>query len=405
MITKITCPKCKNEFEPNEALDSELRAQILASVNEEHQKHVELERKKAIEEAKQKADEENKKKLEEARNQAFDEAKKSINDKYATDLEFLKKQLEEKDQKVKEHRVEELKLRQDKAKIEEANKELELTIQRRVDEEKKRVEQIVSDKLENNYKLKLSEKDQHIESMSKKIDELQKKSNLTSQQLQGEVLELAIQQALMEAFPDDDITEIEKFKNGSDIKELVRSRKGMPCGKILWECKRTNLFKTDFIVKLKEDMLHEEAQFGIIVTTTLPKQAIHGMAQIDGIWVCSQAFVEYLGIILRESLISVAREKWIHENKGNKGDQLIAYFSSTQFAQQASVFVESQLAQKGQINKERTVLTKVWADREAQLDRQTRSFAKILSSIQDFVGPGMQQIGAFDLLTLEESQA
>jgi hypothetical protein len=47
----------------------------------------------------------------------------------------------------------------------------------------------------------------------------------------------------------------------------------------------------------------------------------------------------------------------------------------------------------------------VWADREAQLDRQTRSFAKIISSIQDLVGSGMQQIEAFDLLTLEESQA
>jgi hypothetical protein len=178
----------------------------------------------------------------------------------------------------------------------------------------------------------------------------------------------------------------------------------LPCGKILWECKRTNLFKIDFITKLKEDMLREEAIFGIIVATTLPKQALHGMAQIDGIWVCSQEFVESLGIILRESLISVAREKWLHENKGNKGDQLISYFNSTSFAQLVQEIAASLLAQKAQINKEETVYTKMLQDRRMQIDRQTRSVAKILSSIQGLVGSGMQNIEAFDLLSLTGGQ-
>jgi hypothetical protein len=208
----------------------------------------------------------------------------------------------------------------------------------------------------------------------------------------------------MECFPNDEITEVEKFKNGSDIRQLVKSRKGALCGKILWECKRTNIFKADFISKLKEDMLREEAHFGIVVTTALPKQAIQGMAQIDGIWVCSQVFVEYLGILLREPLISVAREKWINENKGNKGDQLVAYFNSAPFAQQAREHAEALLAQRAQINKERTVYTRMWADRETQIDRQTKSIAKILSSIQGFVGSGMQNIEAFELLSLNDGQ-
>ncbi|HYT42970.1 MAG TPA: DUF2130 domain-containing protein, partial [Methylomirabilota bacterium] len=162
------------------------------------------------------------------------------------------------------------------------------------------------------------------------------------------------------------------------------------------------LFRSDFIKKLKEDMLREEAQFGIIVTTTLPKQALHGMAQIDDVWVCSQEFVECLGIILRESLISVAREKWLNDNKGNNGDQLMAYFSSTQFAQQVREHGESFRAQRAQIEKERDVYTKLWADREFQIQRQTRSLAKILSTIQGYVGSGMQQIEGFDLLSLAD---
>lgn len=88
MITNITCPQCKSNFEINEALDSELREQILATVNEEHQKHIELERKKAIEETKQKIDGENKSQLEETRKQAFDEAKQSLDEKYTSDIQL-----------------------------------------------------------------------------------------------------------------------------------------------------------------------------------------------------------------------------------------------------------------------------------------------------------------------------
>jgi hypothetical protein len=128
------------------------------------------------------------------------------------------------------------------------------------------------------------------------------------------------------------------------------------------------------------------------------------MAEIDGIWVCSQAIVEYLGTLLREPLINMAREKWTNENKGDKGDQLIGYFNSAPFAQQARELGEALFAQRAQTNRERNVYTKMWTDRETQIDRQTKSIAKILSSIQGYVGSGMQQIEVFELLSLENGQ-
>jgi hypothetical protein len=175
MLTKIKCPLCHEKFELNEALDSDLREQILGLVKEEHQKHLEDTRKKAIEETKQQIDEEHKKKLEEVRKQAFDDAVKSVDNKYSTDMSFMKKQLEEKDEKVKEFREQELELRRQKAKIEEDKTEIELTVQRRLDQEREKAEQAAADRVEKEYKLKLSEKDQHIESMRKKVEELQRK--------------------------------------------------------------------------------------------------------------------------------------------------------------------------------------------------------------------------------------
>src|SRR3954447_4264128 len=117
MLTRIKCPLCQEEFELNEALDSDLRQQILATIKEEHQKHIDEARQQAIEETKLKIDEDNKKRLEEVRKQAFEEAAKTVDDKYSTDFQFMKKQLEEKENKVDEFRAQELRLRQEKARM------------------------------------------------------------------------------------------------------------------------------------------------------------------------------------------------------------------------------------------------------------------------------------------------
>lgn len=401
MVNTITCPQCNEEIKIDEALDHKLREQVLASLKDEHQKKIEETHKKATEEALAKAEEENKKKLKNVQLDAFEEAKKTLNEKYSNDMQFLKKQIEEKDNKVNEYRNQELKLREEKSKLEEERKDLEVTVQRRLDEEKKKAEELAVERVSNDYKLKLLEKEQHIENMAKKIEELQKKSNLTSQQVQGEALELNVQRILTEAFLDDDISEVEKFKNGSDIMQLVKSKKGTYCGKILWECKRVNVFKPDFIRKLKEDVLKEEANYGIIVSTTLPKEAIHGMAQVErNIWICSQPLVECLGIILRETLINVAKERWLANHKDGKGDKLVSYFISNQFAQQIQEQSEILRIQREQINNERTSYAKIWANRENQINRQIASMAKVLSTIHNIVGPSMPQIEGFELTAL-----
>jgi hypothetical protein len=405
MISIVTCPKCKNEFELNEALDKDLREQIEASLKEDHLKELNTARQLASEETRKLVIGEYNKKAEAIRTMAFEAAKKEATEENSAELELLRKQLQIKDEKVRVSQEKEIKLREEKAAIEEEKKELDLTVARRVDEEKAKAVKNATDTVSKDYQLKISEKDKQLDSMQQTIEELRKKSNITSQQLQRGVLELDVYDTLIASFPDDEITEVEKFKNGADIRQTVKSRKGLQCGKILWECKRTNIIKNDFISKLKEDMLREVADFGVIVTTTLPKQAINGLSQIDGVWVCNQQYVEPLCSLLRTLLIGVARERWINQNKGNKGDQLISYFTSAPFAQVIQDVASSLLAQKNQINKERQVYQKMWSDREAQIDRQTRSITKMLSSVQEHVGSGMQSIDAFDLLSLQEGDA
>lgn len=402
MISTIICPECHKEVSIDEALKHQLEEQARLSVDEEHKKILGEEKKKAVDDALRNAKEDSDKLVSETHKLALEQAKKAADDEYSVELKFLKEQLGKNDVKMEEYRIHELELRKEKTKIDEEKKDLELTVQRRVDEEKKKAEQIATERVSNDYKLKLLEKEQLIGSMNKKIEELKQKSNLTSSQLQGDALEIDVQRVLTETFPDDVIMEVEKFKNGSDIIQNVKSGLGRDCGKILWECKTTNTFKPDYVKKLKADLLTIEASFGIIVTRTLPKEAINGMTKIDGIWVISQALVEYMGMILRESLISVAKIKFQLKNKDGKGDKLISYFNGDIFAQQIQEQADVLKLMREQIGKERGAFARIWADRDNQINRQINSIAKVLSSIQQHVGLTMPKLEGFELLSIED---
>jgi hypothetical protein len=73
--------------------------------------------------------------------------------------------------------------------------------------------------------------------MKKQVEELRRKSDLTSQQLQGEVQEL--EALLKAAFPGDVVEEVGKGRAGGDVVQKVIGPNGLESGVILWESKRT----------------------------------------------------------------------------------------------------------------------------------------------------------------------
>jgi hypothetical protein len=92
---------------------------------------------------------------------------------------------------------------------------------------------------EEKLKLKVMEKEQTIASMQKQIEELKRRAEQGSQQLQGEVQELALEELLSAKFPRDIIEPVPKGEHGGDILHRVSSPFGQTCGTILWESKRT----------------------------------------------------------------------------------------------------------------------------------------------------------------------
>ncbi|HLE48754.1 MAG TPA: DUF2130 domain-containing protein [Patescibacteria group bacterium] len=313
------------------------------------------------------------------------------------EIKDLKLQIEEKEKKVKEMREFELKLREEKRLLEDKEKDLELETQRRIDEEKKKIEDAVLKQTVEEHRLKDLEKDKQISGLQERLEEALRKSKVGSQQLQGEILELDIENLLRETFTQDEVEPVEKGVKGADLRQIVKSPKGYIVGVILWEVKRTKAWTDSWVSKLKSDLRKEKSNIPVIISITLPKN-VDGFGFYDGVWVTSFSLVVPLALVLRKNLLDVAYQKAVSVHKGDKSENLYEYITSHEFRQQVEAMVEVYRDMQSQLEKERTSFERIWKVREGQLQRLLGSTANVVGSIQGKVGQTALPIKGLDLL-------
>lgn len=134
---------------------------------------------------------------------------------------------------------------------------------------------------------------------------LKQKAEQGSMQLQGEVLELDLENQLKAAFIHDQLEAVSKGVRGADVQHSVRTNTGHPCGMILWETKRTKNWSGGWTDKLKEDMRAAKAELAVLVTQILPDDVKH-FGLVDGVWVCDYASALPLAVALRSGLVNAA---------------------------------------------------------------------------------------------------
>lgn len=352
MATKFKCPHCKREVEITDAIRLEVEEKI----------KLEFESKSSLE------------------------------------VEDLKKALLEKEQKVEEMREMELSLREEKRKLEDAKKDIALEFQRKFDDEKNRMEEAILKKAFEDHRMQDKEKDKKINDLMQALEEAKRKAQIGSQQLQGEVLELDLEENLRNIFPQDTIEPVGKGVRGADIRQIVKSPRGTTCGVILWESKRTKVWTDEWASKLKEDLRSEKADIPVIVTTALPKGMSSGLGQYDGVWVVKYELALILAELLRKNILDVARQKAASLQKADKASLIYDYVMGHEFRQQIESLAETYNEMHIQIQKERAAFEKIWKAREAQTKRLMLSTANIYGSMQGLVGASMPQIKGIDLL-------
>src|SRR6185503_10765613 len=121
--------------------------------------------------------------------------------------------------------------------LERKQADLEVTVVRTLAEERAKLIAETKDRLVDGHRLKDSEKERQLADMRRQIEDLKRKADQGSQQLQGEAGEDQLEAILRHAFPMDDITAIGQGVRGADVLHVVVDSRGARRGAVLWECK------------------------------------------------------------------------------------------------------------------------------------------------------------------------
>lgn len=384
MTTNITCPKCGNEFQPTDAIRGEVEKQLRAQV-QDWQKKKEAEYQKQLaqkdEEAEKRLGEERKRIQEQVQTQI----QKQLESDYETKMKFLEERNENNEKRLKEARDKELEFLKKEQMLADKEKELELQVQKTLNEEKVRLSAQIQKEEEEKTFLKIKQLEKQLEDQKKIAEEAVRKAEQGSMQLQGEVQELALEEMLRTSFPLDKIEEVGKGIRGADCIQLVRNNLGQECGKIIFESKRTKDFSNDWIEKLKADMRSQGADVAVIVTQAMPKD-MDRFGEKDGIWICSFFEVQPLVHVLRSSIMRIYTATKSQENKGDKMTLLYNYFTSSEFSEQWKAMREGFRGLKDSIQKERDQMERIWKAREKQLEKILLNASHIRGSIDGIAG-------------------
>ncbi|MBU6262527.1 MAG: DUF2130 domain-containing protein [Bacteroidetes bacterium] len=376
----IHCPKCNHAFEPGDSIREEVQNELRGQMKE-WQKQKEIETAALIEAEKKKMHAELENNL-----------KKNIASEYEAQLQQFQKNAAEAEIKLNAARAKEVEFLQKEQSLKTKEAELELTLQRKLMEERGKLqEQLAKEEAEKiglkeqEYALRTKELEKQIEDQKKLVEEMRRKQEQGSMQLQGEVQELMLEELLQTTFPFDKIEEVGKGVRGADCIQTVRNQFGSESGKIIYESKRTKDFANDWIEKLKSDMRTLGADVAIIVTQTLPKD-MDRFGEKDGVYICTFTEVRSVALLLRNALLKIAEAKKSQENKGDKMVMLYDYLTSSEFSEQWKAIREGFMSMKLSIQKERDMMEKLWKSREKQLEKVLLNAAHIKGSVEGIAG-------------------
>jgi hypothetical protein len=284
--------------------------------------------------------------------------------------------------------------------LEDAKREVELTVEKKVQANLGAVRDKARLEAENALKSKVTEKETQIAGMQRQIEELRRKAEQGSQQLQGEALEVELESLLRARFKRDLIEPVAKGEFGGDVVHGVVAANGQRCGTILWESKRTKAWNPAWLGKLRDDQRAAKAEIALMVSTTLPK-GTETFDLIDNVWVTEPRFAIPLAIALRQSLIDVAASRLVQEGQQTKMEMVYAYLTGPSFRHRIDAIVEKFTDMQADLERERATMTRLWAKREQQLLGVLDSTAGLYGDLQGIAGRAMQEIESLDVLMIE----
>jgi hypothetical protein len=366
--TSIACPSCGKKI----PLTRALRADIEASVKEDYQRQLTEE-------------------VGRAREQAVQDATK----KAARELAALKEELETQSKDLENARQTELAMRKRERELERRQQDLELTVARKLSDERKVIVAETQTRAAEEHRLKDAEKERQLSEMRRQIEDLRRKAEQGSQQLQGEAGEVELETMLRAAFPCDDIAPVAQGIRGADLHQLVLDARGARAGVILWECKNAKNWSDGWIAKVKDDQRTVRADVAILVTASLPKGCTR-FTVIDGVVVTDFACAPAVAGLIRTNLLQLAQTRTAVVNKDQKLELLYRYLSGIEFRQRVEAIVDAFERMREDLDQERRAAERQWAKRTKQIESVTFNISGMYGDLQGLV-PALPSIARLEL--------
>jgi hypothetical protein len=438
----IQCPHCQQVIKLTESLAQPLLAQEKNRANQQiqmMQEKVKLVQQEMLKEKKSVEDERQtlrknyeqvlSQKINEETQKINEEAKRKAEEIYQTKLYEQAqtiKHLEEVKEKTREQlqkaQAVELEIMKKEEALREKEAALELDIQRRLAQETQKAREMLEVQLqerfeqqnqmmlqqnqrilqqkEEQFKLDQSQKELVISGLKNTIEDLNKKAQQGSQQLQGEAFEIELEKNLSERFQQDHIQAVAKGVNGADLLQTVYDFSQKAAGKMIWELKNTKTWKAEWLSKLRQDQRQAGADIAILLSYTLPFKN-ETFEMIDGVWVAHPRFAIPLAMILRDSLLQIQKNQQVQQGIQQKSELVYAYLNSAGFRQRLEAIVEAFTTMKEDLDKEKKVILKQWEKRNKQIEQVIGSTIGMYGDLQGIAGRDIQTIAALEFDTLD----
>lgn len=397
MQDQIVCPHCRKNIPLTQAISHQMQ--------EKFQKEQDEYRRKMIA-AYQKRIEEEKQKFEKEMQDREKEAEERLRQKVQKELELKlldsKNEKDELEKQNKEFQQQLLEMSKTVRQMKVQNEQSALEMEKKLAEEQEKIRREEQKRIDEQYRLRDLEKEKKLQDALKVNEELKRKLEQGSQQMQGEVLELELESILNREFPYDEIRPVAKGVRGADIIQIVKNVHGKECGSIIWELKRTKAWSDQWVMKLKEDQRQVKAELAVIISQVLPGD-IKYFGNRDGIWVGNYDSILGLAMALRTNLIDLTGVKLSSVGKNEKMELLYNYLAGIEFKQRVEAIIEAFSSMQSDIEKEKRWFTAKWAKEEKNIRKVIDNTLGMHGDLQSIMGKALAEVNGLEMLPVPEN--
>ncbi|HTP54874.1 MAG TPA: DUF2130 domain-containing protein [Thermoplasmata archaeon] len=386
----VECPKCGNKFPLANVLrhgiEDDVRKDLTRRFAEKEKgliadfsrKEKELAKKeRELDDVRENLDERVKAKVAAEGERLKERALKDAQEEFSSRFREQGEKLQRTQDKLKEAQEKEIETRKLKEEAEEAKREVELTIGRRLEEERGLIREKVAVEEAEKWEAQVKAKEEEIARIKRDLDRAQRVG--VSGELAGEVAEKTLEERLRSTFDEDQVDPIGRGKEGADVIQLVHGG-----GSLLWESKdRYPHWSKEWIPKLKRDRDESKASVGLLVSTVGPDgKPLRGPVHEDGVVITPPWAVVGVASMLRPHLQELARQRRLYAKQETLQAAVYAWVTSEDFQRGVSAILENLARMQNRVSRAKVNVSKWFRHMGDDVDETMRSLAEFYGSAQ-----------------------